>query len=67
MDFQPRYLNEVKVSKITGLALSTLRNNRFKGQGIPYIKVGRSVRYSLDDVVRFMESRKVKALNEEGR
>lgn len=60
MNPEPRYLNEIEVSKITGLALSTLRNNRFKGQGIPYIKVGRSVRYSLDDVVRFMESRKIR-------
>ena len=60
MDFQPRYLNETEVSKITGRALSTLRNERFRGEGIPYIKVGRSVRYSLEDLVRFMESRKVK-------
>ena len=66
MDFQPRYLNEIKVSEITGRALSTLRNERFRGEGIPYIKVGRSVRYSLQDVVRFMESRKINTSNEEG-
>ncbi len=56
---EPRYLTEIEVSEITRLSLSTLRNDRFRGQGIPYIKIGRSVRYSLQDVVEFMESRKI--------
>ena len=63
MELQAKYLNERQVSKITERALSTLRNERSKGQGIPYIKVGRSVRYSLEDVVEFMEDRKIKTQN----
>ena len=55
----PRYLTEKEVAAMTGLSLSTLRNSRFLGRGIPYVKIGRSVRYSLDDVVDYMESRKV--------
>ena len=55
----PRYLNEQQVSKITGRALQTLRNDRFCSKGLPYVKFGRSVRYSLADVVEFMESRKI--------
>jgi len=54
-----QYLTEKQVSEITGRALQTLRNERFLGKGIPYVKVGRSVRYSLEDVVEFMESRKI--------
>ncbi len=54
-----RYLNEVQVAGITGRALSTLRNERARGMGIPYIKIGRSVRYDLADVIRFMESHKI--------
>jgi len=57
MDY--RYLNEVQVAEMTGRALSTLRNERFNRCGIPYIKIGRSVRYSLQDVIDFMESRKI--------
>ena len=53
------YINEKDVKRITGIALSTLRNNRFRGRGIPYIKVGRSVRYSKEDVIKFMEARKI--------
>ena len=55
----PRYLTEKEVSRMTGRSLSTLRSDRFKSQGLPYVKIGRSVRYSLADVVRFMEARKI--------
>lgn len=55
----PQYLNEKQVSSITGIALQSLRNARFKGCGIPYCKLKRSVRYSLDDVIEYMEGHKV--------
>lgn len=55
----PRYLTEKEVSWMIGRSLSTLRSDRFKCQGLPYVKIGRSVRYALDDVIRFMEARKI--------
>jgi len=51
-----RFLSEVEVSEITGRALQTLRNERHRGQGIPYYKVGRSVRYSMADIRQFMQA-----------
>jgi hypothetical protein len=54
-----RYCTEKEVSQITGRALSTLRNERCAGKGIPYSKVGRSVRYLLADVYAHMESCKI--------
>ena len=54
-----QYLVEKDVSKITKRALPTLRNDRSKGIGIPFIKCGRSVRYNLADVIQYMEDRKV--------
>ena len=59
METKIQYINENQVSEITKMALSTLRNNRSKGQGIPYIKLGRSVRYDLQDVIEFMEAHKI--------
>jgi predicted DNA-binding transcriptional regulator AlpA len=59
MDKTTRYLDEKKVSELTGLALSTLRNWRFLRKGLPYCKVGRSVRYPLEEVYSFMERRRV--------
>ena len=55
----PRYINERQVSEMTGIALSSLRNQRFQGVGIPYSKIRRSVRYSLVDVINYMEGRKI--------
>jgi len=59
MDNIPRYIDEKHVSQITGRALQSLRNDRFQGKGIPYVKLNRSVRYSVEDVIQYMESRKV--------
>jgi len=55
-----RYVDEKEVSRITGRAVQTLRNERFMGKGFPYIKVGGSVRYNLGDVIEFMEKRKIR-------
>jgi predicted DNA-binding transcriptional regulator AlpA len=59
MNGTKRYIGEKEVSRITGRALPTLRNDRHRRRGIPYVKVGRSVRYSLEDVIEYMESRKI--------
>ena len=59
MNGQFKYITEKEVSEITTRALSTLRNERFLGKGIPYIKIGKSVRYRLDDVIEFMESKRI--------
>ena len=56
---QNQWLTEVEVSLLTKLSLSTLRAHRFYRKGMPYSKVGRSVRYSLADVAAFMESRRI--------
>lgn len=59
MEIKPLYLTEKEVSIITGCALSTLRNSRFKRTGIEYRKISRSVRYRYEDVINYMESRKI--------
>ena len=63
MEIQAKYLTEKQVAEITCKSLSTLRNDRSLNRGIPYIKAGRSVRYSLTDVLEYMESRKVATMD----
>lgn len=54
------YLNEVEAAAITRRAVSTLRNERHLRRGIPYLKIGRrSIRYKLEDILSFMEGRRV--------
>jgi hypothetical protein len=55
----PQYLTEHEVSKISRRAVSSLRNDRVRCRGLPYTKFGRSVRYNLKDVLKYMEDRKV--------
>lgn len=59
MEAGTRYLTEKEVASLTGRALSTLRNERHLCRGIAYRKIGRSIRYRLDEVISFMESRKI--------
>lgn len=58
-----RYLKETEVSAITGLALSTLRNDRARAgrRRIPYIKLGKAVRYLESDIIAYMEQHRIEA------
>jgi len=49
-----RLLTDREVSQITGRARSTLQKDRVAGGGIPYVYVGRLVRYRESDVQRFI-------------
>jgi hypothetical protein len=54
-----RYLTPREVEKFSGRKLQTLANERHQRRGIPYYKVGRSVRYKLADVISFMERHRI--------
>ena len=55
-----KYYDDVTVSQITKRSLSALRKDRMQGKGIPYLKVGRQVRYTEKDVESFMERCRVR-------
>lgn len=55
----PVWITEKDVAKITAISLSKLRSDRFYGRGIPYSKIGKSVRYSLSNVEEFMQKHSV--------
>jgi len=62
MNGQTKYIKEKEVAEITGRALSTLRNERFQGKGIPYSKIGKSVRYNYEEVINFMNERRIETV-----
>lgn len=60
VEMQPvRYLSEKKVAELTGFSLSKIQQDRFYRRGLPYVKLGKAIRYSLADVIAFMESHKI--------
>ncbi|MBZ0265310.1 helix-turn-helix domain-containing protein [bacterium] len=54
-----RLLTEQEVSELTGRAVKTLQQDRCKSCGIPYIKMGKSVRYDMNDIENFIDSHRV--------
>ena len=53
-------LTETQVSQITQRAVQTLRNDRFRRRGIPYIRLGgRQIRYRFVDVMAYIEARRI--------
>ena len=50
-------LTDYDVEAITGRARSTLQKDRLARRGIPYIKLGRLVRYRESVVAAYLESR----------
>ena len=65
MPNEVHFLTEKQVGQMTNRALSTLRNDRHFNRGIPYLKIGRSVRYELADVLEFMRARKIQTRDSE--
>jgi len=60
-------VNEKEVAQITGKAVSTLRNERFQRKGLPYRKIGkRSVKYLTQEVISYMEARRITFNENEG-
>lgn len=55
----PKMVDEKTVSETLGVALATLRNARSAGRGLPFFKIGKSVRYDIADVLAFLEKNRV--------
>lgn len=52
-------VTEIEAAQITGRAVQTMRNDRHKCRGLPYIKLGRSVRYSLKDIQAYIQKKRI--------
>ena len=53
------YLTDRQVAEVTGRSLSSIRNDRHLHKGFSYVKIGKSIRYKKEDVINYMESRKI--------
>ena len=55
-----QYITEEEVSEKTGLAVQTLRNWRHMRRGLPYVKIGRSIRYGEMEVEAYMKEHTIR-------
>ena len=54
-----KLLNNAETAELLGLKPNTLEIWRIQGRGPVFRKIGRAVRYSLDDVVAYMTEHRV--------
>jgi excisionase family DNA binding protein len=54
-----RLLTAKEVAALTGLSVETLAQWRSQNRGIPYLKIGRAVRYDVADVQSYLEGCRV--------
>lgn len=52
-----KILKEKKVAEQIGMSVHWLRRMRWRGGGIPFVKVGGCVRYRQEDVSRYINSK----------
>jgi hypothetical protein len=50
-------LNEKQLAQRWGVSVRTLQAARVKGSGVQFIRIGRAVRYRLEDVLAYEEAR----------
>ena len=58
-DLDVKVVNEIGAAEILSRAVQTMRNDRHLRQGPPYLKLGRSVRYKVSDLLDYMEKCRV--------
>jgi len=58
-DLKKQVVNEQDAADFLGLAVQTLRNRRFTRQPPNYLKLGRSVRYRVEDLESYLNECRV--------
>lgn len=51
------YLSTYEAARVTGLSPAWFERSRWAGGGPPFVKVGRAVRYPLDELHAWMRAR----------
>jgi predicted DNA-binding transcriptional regulator AlpA len=53
---QLQYLDTRHVAALTGFSAKALEGMRHRGKGPRFLRIGRKIRYKLEDVINWMES-----------
>jgi len=59
MSLPSEFMTAEDVAHLTGLSLETLAQWRSQRRGMPYLKIGRAVRYDPSDVQSYLEGCRV--------
>ena len=59
MNLDQKFLKETQVAHYLKISVWKLRKDREYNRGLPYVKIGRSVRYPVEKIEQFLEDNKV--------
>jgi hypothetical protein len=59
IDTVSKAVNEYVAAEILGQSVQTLRNHRCSRKGPAYLKLGRSVRYKVSDLLDYLERHRI--------
>lgn len=62
----PELLTTEELAEFLGVSAETLANERYLKRGFPYIKLGKRVRYRLNDVMAHLDANTVRAGGKNG-
>ena len=65
-DDATRLLDDVQLAERWGTSPKTLRNQRVSGSVVPFIRIGRLVRYRLSDVLAYEAAQTRRSTSERG-
>ena len=52
---KPILYTDVQVAKLLNISESKLRQDRHKGRGLRYVRIGKCIRYITEDIEKFIE------------
>lgn len=55
----PQFLKAKEVADWLGISEQALANDRFRGDGIPFVRIGSRIRYRLADLLQYVEQNTV--------
>ena len=62
-----RLVSEKVYCEISGFELGKVRNERWRKKGLPYYKIGRSVRYDEDEIYAYLQRCRVETRQDGGK
>ncbi|MBF6372971.1 helix-turn-helix domain-containing protein [Nocardia farcinica] len=57
----PELLTAAQTAEYIGVSEDTLAQDRYLGRGLPYVRVGRRIRYRAGDIAAYLEANVIRA------
>lgn len=58
---EKEFLSEVEIAELLNISIAKLRRDRWLGNGLPFVRIGRTVRYSREQIAKYLEQNTVTA------